>query len=141
MGDALVVNRQLFRTGSQPVHGNLCPVAVHIGKEIERVLAESGMSKKAFAEKVGRNRTRIGDVFSSQSIDTHVLLKIGDVLHHDFFQYFRKKEYAEGGATSTVAEPHATMSSQPPLQLLVNLDPKDRDLEKKVRQLVHILKP
>jgi hypothetical protein len=47
-----VTNTGTFISAVGHVHRDFCRVAIHIGKEIERVFKESGMLQKAFAEKI-----------------------------------------------------------------------------------------
>lgn len=116
---------------------------VHIGQEIEKLFETSGLTKKAFAEKIGRGHNKINDVFESPSCDTRLLAKIGEVLHFDFFTFYQQaplKPYSEAlPPASVVSDGPAAPIKPPPIQLVVNLDPGDEELEKKVRQLVKIL--
>lgn len=59
---------------------------VHLGKLIERKFNESGLTKKAFADKIGYSQRHLYTIFEKESIDTALLAKIGSTLHHDFFE-------------------------------------------------------
>jgi transcriptional regulator with XRE-family HTH domain len=61
---------------------------VHLGKLIERKFNESGLTKKAFADKIGYSQRHLYTIFEKDSIDTALLVKIGNTLHHDFFESF-----------------------------------------------------
>jgi hypothetical protein len=61
---------------------------VHLGKLIERKFNESGLTKKAFADKIGYSQRHLYTIFEKESIDTALLAKIGNTLHHDFFESF-----------------------------------------------------
>ena len=69
---------------------------VHIGKKIKEAVDKSGMTVTEFAEKINYSRRNIysmlrlrsAQVFSKESIDTQLLLKIGKVLDQDFFNHF-----------------------------------------------------
>lgn len=146
IGGTLVSNRGLFGTSLSQAGRDFRRAVVHIGEEIKKVFDESGLTKRAFAEKIGRHHNKINDVFTQVSCDSLLLQRIGEVLHFDFFTFYTKaaaKPYGEpGGGTNVVSEsaPIAPPKVlQPPIQLLVNIDPNDPELEKKVRQLTRIL--
>ncbi|MFM7016358.1 MAG: hypothetical protein ACKOX3_08525 [Bacteroidota bacterium] len=61
---------------------------VHLGKLIERKFNESGLTKKAFADKIGYSQRHLYTIFEKESIDTALLAKIGSTLHFDFFEVF-----------------------------------------------------
>jgi transcriptional regulator with XRE-family HTH domain len=58
---------------------------IHIGKLILEKLKERGISKSEFARKVNKSRQNVQDVFKRESLDTHLLAEIGEVLDFDFF--------------------------------------------------------
>lgn len=61
---------------------------LEIGKKIEEVWRATGMSKVAFADKIGMNRNNVYYLFERTNIEAEQLRKIGEVLNHDFFQYY-----------------------------------------------------
>jgi plasmid maintenance system antidote protein VapI len=61
---------------------------IHIGKLIRQKFDESGMTKTAFAEKLGCERNNIYNIFEKQSINIDLLYSISCVLHYDFFQLY-----------------------------------------------------
>lgn len=61
---------------------------VHIGSLIKEQLEIKGWAVSAFAKKINTNRNNVYHIFTRTSIDTELLQKIGNVLDHDFFQYF-----------------------------------------------------
>ena len=63
-------------------------MSIHIGKIIEERYIESGMKISAFAEKVGTSRRNAYNIFERETIDTGLLLRLGEVLKHNFFQYY-----------------------------------------------------
>jgi hypothetical protein len=66
------------------------------------------------------------------------------VLHYDFFALYQRKEkaYSTEVPLSMTAEPSpAAPAKPPPIQLVINIDPDDTEMEKKVRQLMRILHP
>jgi transcriptional regulator with XRE-family HTH domain len=67
---------------------------IHIGKKIQLVFHQSGLTVSQFARMLEVQRTRIYTVFESKTIDTDLLCKISDVLHYDFLSevYLQKRE-------------------------------------------------
>jgi len=67
---------------------------IHIGKKIQYVFNQSGLSVSQFARMLEVQRTRIYSIFESKTIDTDLLCKISDVLHYDFLTevYLKKRE-------------------------------------------------
>ncbi len=59
-----------------------------IGEIIKKVLRQNRFSITEFAKKINTNRNNVYDIFTRKTIDTGLLLKIGEVLDHDFFQYY-----------------------------------------------------
>jgi hypothetical protein len=59
-----------------------------IGKKIEQVLKQRGMSVKEFGRRINKSYGTVYDIFERDSMDTGLLSTIGNVLEHDFFQYF-----------------------------------------------------
>jgi len=67
---------------------------IHIGKKIQHVFNQSGLTVSQFARMLEIQRTRIYTIFECKTIDTDLLCKISDVLHYDFLSdvYLRKRE-------------------------------------------------
>jgi transcriptional regulator with XRE-family HTH domain len=67
---------------------------IHIGKKIQYVFNQSGLTVSQFARMLEINRTSIYSVFESKTIDIDLLGKISDVLHYDFLSevYLKKRE-------------------------------------------------
>lgn len=59
---------------------------MHIGKRIREVLDESGQSIKWFAQNLCYSRTNVYKIFHKEAIDSDILMKISDLLKHDFFK-------------------------------------------------------
>jgi len=66
---------------------------IHIGKKIQHVFNQSGLTVSQFARLLELQRTRIYCIFESKAIDTDLLCKISDVLHFDFLSevYLNKR--------------------------------------------------
>jgi len=67
---------------------------IHIGKKIQIVFHQSGLTVSQFARMLEVQRTRIYNIFENKSIDTDLLCRISDVLHYDFLSeiYLKKRE-------------------------------------------------
>lgn len=61
---------------------------VNIGSKIKGVFDKKGMTVSEFARRINKSRENAYSIFRRKSIDTALLAKIGDVLEHDFFQYY-----------------------------------------------------
>jgi transcriptional regulator with XRE-family HTH domain len=75
---------------------------IHIGKKIQQVFNQSGLTVSQFARMLNVQRTRIYTIFESKTIDTALLCKISDVLHYDFLTevYIKKREAADQNPAS-----------------------------------------
>ena len=69
----------------------LLNLMVHIGNKVKAVLKEKGLSISEFARRINTSRENIYGIFKRPTLDTGQLLKINEVLEHDFFQYFSSK--------------------------------------------------
>lgn len=64
---------------------------IHIGKEIQHRLYEEGKSAIWLAQQLSCTRSNIYKIFAKQSIDTDLLLRISNILNHDFFKLYKKE--------------------------------------------------
>lgn len=67
---------------------------IHIGSRIQQVIKDQGKSISWFAKQICFERSNVYRLFKRKSIDTDLLIKISEVLEHDFLsEYFngRKK--------------------------------------------------
>lgn len=62
-----------------------------IGKKIEEELRHQDRSVVWFATNLGCNRTTVYKIFNKQSIDAELLLKISNILKHDFFTFYTRR--------------------------------------------------
>ena len=58
---------------------------MHIGEAIKEELERQGKTVVWFAEQLPCHRTNVYRIFERPSIDTHVLMRISEILEHDFF--------------------------------------------------------
>lgn len=61
---------------------------VHIGNLIKEELRRQGRSVGWFARELYCDRTNVYDIFKRPSLDTSLLLRISQLLQHDFFRYY-----------------------------------------------------
>lgn len=64
---------------------------IHIGKLIEEELHRQERSVTWFANKLYCDRTNTYKIFKRQSIDTELLLRISQVQHVNFFEYYSRE--------------------------------------------------
>ena len=106
---------------------------VHIGKKIKEAVDKSGMTVTEFAEKINYSRRNIYSIFSKESIDTQLLLKIGKVLDQDFFNHFanaKKQDF------NYAAEPAGTEEYYQKMKQ--NFESRIKELVKEVEYLKEI---
>jgi hypothetical protein len=61
---------------------------VEIGQKIKGVFDERNMKLTEFADELGTVRQNVYRIFKKRHVDTGLLLKISQVLRHNFFQYY-----------------------------------------------------
>lgn len=59
---------------------------LHIGRRIQEVVKEQGMTVVAFAQALPCSRETAYRIFQKDSIDTRQLKRICTILEHDFFK-------------------------------------------------------
>lgn len=62
-----------------------------IGQKIKEVFESKKMRMNEFADKIDTVRQNVYKIFQRDSIDTELLVKISEILDHNFFQYFHPK--------------------------------------------------
>ena len=67
---------------------------IHIGRKIKEVLGKTPLSVIAFAKKINVTRDAAYKIFEKEAITTDQLQKIGQVLEHNFFDYYKTEEQA-----------------------------------------------
>jgi transcriptional regulator with XRE-family HTH domain len=76
---------------------------IHIGKKIQYIFNQSGLTVSQFARMLDLQRTRVYTIFESKTIDIDLLCKISDVLYYDFLsEVYIKKRKASGQSPTTV---------------------------------------
>ena len=61
---------------------------VEIGQRIKAIFDDRNMKLTDFADELGTVRQNVYRIFKKRHVDTGLLLKISQVLHHNFFQYY-----------------------------------------------------
>jgi plasmid maintenance system antidote protein VapI len=65
---------------------------VHIGELIQQVFEQKAIKLSDFAEQLGTVRQNVYRIFKKRHLDTGLLLRISQVLDHNFFQYYCQEE-------------------------------------------------
>ena len=67
---------------------------IHIGKYIQYIFNQSGLTISQFARMLDLQRTRVYTIFESKTIDIELLCKVSDVLFYDFLSevYIKKRD-------------------------------------------------
>lgn len=69
---------------------------VEIGQKIKEVFDHRHMKLTDFADELGTVRQNVYRIFKKRHLDTGLLLKISQVLNHNFFQYYVSQETENG---------------------------------------------
>jgi predicted transcriptional regulator len=56
----------------------------HKGELIEKAVRESGFSITKLADKIGKSRRWVYQIFDKPNVSVDVILEIGRIIHHDF---------------------------------------------------------
>lgn len=76
--------KNLYRIGCEAV---FMPVEPHIGHVIQSTLKAQGRSVIWFARQLSCDRTNVYKIFSRDTIDTKLLMRICNILGVDFFAF------------------------------------------------------
>ena len=95
---------------------------IPIGKIIEEKFNESGLTKRAFAEKIGISQRHLYTLFEKNSVDTLQLQRICDILHFDFFAAFT--DYRAPKTKVTSEEPSESYPAKVSFKLEINISGK-----------------
>jgi transcriptional regulator with XRE-family HTH domain len=63
-------------------------MTVEIGQKIKEVFDQQNIKLTDFADELGTVRQNVYRIFKKRHLDTGLLLKISQVLNHNFFQYY-----------------------------------------------------
>jgi hypothetical protein len=70
-------------------------MSVEIGQKIQEVFEKQDMKLTDFADELGTVRQNVYRIFKKRHLDTGLLLKISQVLNHNFFQYYLSSSEAQ----------------------------------------------
>ena len=77
-------------------------MAIHIGKEIRTELHRQERGVTWLAGKLHCDRTNVYDIFKRQGIDTRLLERISNILHHNFFALYCQEDSDDVENDSTI---------------------------------------
>ena len=61
---------------------------LHIGREIRRIAKQKQVKQIVLAEMINTSKQNIYSIYQRKTIDTGILVKICNVLDHNFFTYY-----------------------------------------------------
>jgi len=103
-------------------------MAVEIGQKIKEVFDNRKMKLTDFADELGTVRQNVYRIFKKRHLDTGLLLKISQVLEHNFFQYYID------------AKPGDAASSEDSLHLRNKVDESRHELELARKEIDYLRK-
>jgi hypothetical protein len=108
-------------------------MAVEIGQKIKEVFDKRQMKLTDFADQLGTVRQNVYRIFKKRHLDTGLLLKISQVLNHNFFQY-----YVDGPAQERTSDESVTGMKREISAQLTQLDlaKKEVDYLRKIIKLM-----
>jgi hypothetical protein len=71
-------------------------MVIEIGHKIKEVFDSQNIKLTDFADELGTVRQNVYRIFKKRHLDTGLLLKISQVLNHNFFQYYISTTDSEG---------------------------------------------
>jgi transcriptional regulator with XRE-family HTH domain len=105
--------------------------AVEIGQKIKEVFDQRQMKLTDFADELGTVRQNVYRIFKKRHLDTGLLLKISQVLNHNFFQYY------VGDPSERVEEKIQLLKSETSdYQKQIDLSKKEIDYLRKIIKLM-----
>ena len=63
---------------------------VHIGKKIKEVMRAEHYGITEFSKKINKSRSVVYDIFNRESLDSHLLFQICEVLEYNFFSLYNE---------------------------------------------------
>ncbi len=87
-------------------------MTVEIGQKIKEVFDKRQMKLTDFADELGTVRQNVYRIFKKRHLDTGLLLKISQVLNHNFFQYYVSTPPTENGNSDALVDLTNTLNAQ-----------------------------
>ena len=109
----------------------------HIGKLIEDVVRSQRWPIKEFASKLNTDRRNIYNIFNRESIDTSLLMKISELLNHNFFLYFEPK--INEPLKNQLIEEQLISKTNPPQQEISELKEKFNQMQKELEEMRELM--
>ena len=77
----------------------------HRGEIIEQAVRQSGYSITKLAERLGKSRRHVYNLFENPQVSMDVVLEIGKIIHHDFTDLLPiTKNYTQGESNDVILE-------------------------------------
>jgi len=100
---------------------------IQIGPKVQEVFESRNMKLSDLADQLGTVRQNVYRIFKKQDLDTGLLIKISEVLNHNFFHYYKTPDsISEQPADKEVAD----------LKNQLDLSKKEIDYLKKIIMLM-----
>jgi transcriptional regulator with XRE-family HTH domain len=106
---------------------------VDIGHKIKEVFDARNMKLTDFADQLGTVRQNVYRIFKKRHLDTGLLLKISQVLNHNFFQYYLHSERTDNSVNPEVLR---MMENAQDTQKQLDLARKEIDYLRKIIRLM-----
>jgi len=68
----------------------------HRGEIVKKAIYQSGMPITLIANKVGKSRRWVYQMFENSNVSLDLVLQIGEIIHHDFSDEIREINYTKG---------------------------------------------
>lgn len=85
----------------------------HKGEIVEKAVRESGHSITKLAEKMGKSRRWVYQIFDSANVPIDYIMEIGRIIHHDFSEEIRGIKIYTGSNYYSAAHEDRTKFSSP----------------------------
>ena len=106
---------------------------VEIGQKIKEVFDKRQMKLTDFADELGTVRQNVYRIFKKRHLDTGLLIKISQVLDHNFFQYYVASAAQDPHSGEKIAELKKELNNQ---QYELDLARKEVDYLRKIIKLM-----
>jgi transcriptional regulator with XRE-family HTH domain len=107
---------------------------IDIGQKIKEVFDARNMKLTDFADELGTVRQNVYRIFKKRHLDTGLLLKISQVLNHNFFQYYVELPQSKDDPDSEQMQKLKTESGE--FQRQLELAKKEIDYLRKIIKLM-----
>jgi hypothetical protein len=106
---------------------------VEIGQKIKEVFDKRQMKLTDFADELGTVRQNVYRIFKKRHLDTGLLIKISQVLDHNFFQYYVASASPDPHSGEKIADLKKELNNQ---QYELDLARKEIDYLRKIIKLM-----